>query len=136
MQIKHGTTRKVLLVGRYAIKFPNWDEYRLFLNGLLCNMQEARWWREMPEARRMMCPVLFSIWGGWLVVMPRCEPISRKSFGQLKRYPIGKTTARGYRTNMFIGYDTRYNRAGIPVEYKLDSYGRYRGRIVALDYGS
>lgn len=119
MELKHGTTRKVLLAGRYAFKVPNWEEYRLFLHGLLANMQETRFNRGLtqpPSTRQMMCPVLFALWGGWLVVMPRCEPIARNSFFRLK-----------YK---------RFTDRGIPVEHKLDSYGRLDGKIIAIDYGS
>jgi hypothetical protein len=131
IEMKHGTTRKVLLIGKYAFKFPNWDEYRLFLHGLLANQQEALWWREMrdpPEVRTMMCPVLFYAWGGWLVVMPRCKPLSRKEFLRLAKYRANN--------NLFTGFETEFNRVGIPVECKACSFGRLDGRIVAVDYGS
>lgn len=61
MKMAYGTTRAVLLIGRLAIKFPTMVEWRLFLYGMLGNMQEAVWWNGLPDSREMMCPVLFSM---------------------------------------------------------------------------
>lgn len=116
---RRGATRRVFLTRRYAFKVPTWTSWRLFLNGLLANQQEAVFWHglQTPEARKLMCPVLFSIPGGWLVVMPRCRPISPRAF---LAYPWAKF----------------FNNHGIPVEDKLDSFGRYKRNMVAVDYGS
>lgn len=120
MQVKHGTTRIVFLVGRLAFKLPTVTSYRLFLHGLLANMQEAQWWQNLrePKAQRLMCPVKLYIPGGFLIVMPRCKPISRKTFFNCR--PLNR----------------EFKNAGIPVENKLDSFGRYKKNIVAVDYGS
>src|SRR5690349_2511949 len=74
--IRTGVTREVFLTRRYAIKTPKLTGgWSFFLRGLLANMQErrlatARW----PE----LCPMLFSLPGGWLVVMRRAEPLSQE----------------------------------------------------------
>lgn len=65
---------------------------------------------------QILAPVLFSIPGGWLNVMPRCEPISRDDFDSII-------------TEIMI------MNATLPVEEKLDSFGWYQDRIVAVDYG-
>lgn len=116
MEVRHGTTRRVLLVGRLAIKFPNPAEYRLFLCGLLANQQENRWWRTFQHQRDRMAPVLAYVPGGWLLVMKRCRPIDRQTF-----------------FSMDGDWPAKY---GIPVEHKQDSYGLNDGRVVAVDYGS
>lgn len=111
-----GTTRNVLLIGRWAVKVPSITEWRLFLLGLLANMQEARFsrcgWQEL-------CPVVFSIPSGLLIVMHRAEPITRDEFFAID---VELWRDRGE----YI----------IPVEAKLDSFGRLNGRVVAVDYGS
>lgn len=122
LEIKYGTTRTVLLIGRLAIKLPVWVEWRLFLYGLLGNMQEARWWREMPESRAIMCPVLFTIPGGFLTVMRRATPVTVEEW--MEQSADGRSW-----------YDEARNLC-IPVEDKPDSWGRIDGRIVAVDYGS
>ena len=111
-----GATRWVLLVGRYALKFPLVQTWRTFLNGLLANMQEREFARTgWPE----LCPVLFSLPGGWLVVMPRCAPLTCYEYNDLD-------------TREFIE-----RRDGVvPVEEKPDSFGWLNGRIVAVDYGT
>lgn len=113
MKIGYGCTRLVILTRKYAIKIPQFHyEWRHFLFGLLANMQEVQF-SKMKDERA--CPVLFSLWGGWLLVMPRCEPITRDDFRRL---------------------DISDYNPPIPVEDKEDSFGYYNGRIVAIDYGS
>lgn len=114
-----GATRTVLLIGRVAIKLPTFLTWKLFLYGLLGNMQETLWWNGLPDSREMMCPVLFSIPGGFLTVMRRAEPVSLEEW-------FANDHAWFYRAKGL----------SIPVEDKLDSWGRVDGRIVAVDYGS
>ncbi len=116
VRCRWGTTRTVLLIGRWAVKVPSLTEWRLFLLGLLANMQEACLSRcGWPE----LCPVTFSIPGGWLIVMHRAEPITRDEFFTLD---VERWRNRDEYT--------------VPVEAKLDSFGRLNGSIVAIDYGS
>jgi hypothetical protein len=115
VKLAYGTTRTVLLTKRFAFKFPSAVEWRLFLLGLLGNMQEARFSGLSPN----LCPVLFSIWGGFLVVMPRCRPLSISDFGELD-----------------VTKFTHLSDMTLPVENKMDSFGWLNGKIVAVDYGS
>lgn len=116
MKRAFGTHRTTLLIGRYAVKVPVFVEWRLFLFGLLANMQEARFSRaNWPE----LCPVVFAVPGGFLNVMQRAEPITREEFWAL----------------VSTNWKHRHNYV-LPVEYKLDSFGKLDGRIVAVDYGS
>lgn len=114
--ITTGATRYVLLIGRYAIKFPRPTHYRNFLQGILGNDQEYVWWSMRHEK---LCPVL---WCGplrMILIMPRCKPVPLADFPPLMD---------DWRK---ISPDVR-----IPVEMKEDSFGYYKGRIVAIDYGS
>lgn len=117
MGLKRGATRLVLLTKRYAFKVPRVVSWRLFLCGLLANMQEREFSRaDWPE----LCPVLFSLPGGWLVVMPRCEPLNDAQWDQTEAW-MAKDSDRDY---------------VVPVELKRDSFGMLGSRIVAVDYGS
>jgi|GEM_PF-1149949 len=109
-------SRIVLLVGGYAFKFPTMHSWRLFLLGLLANMQEKEF-SDMKHPK--MCPVLFSIFGGFLSVMKRATPITKEQYDSLD-------------------YSTWINEPEviIPVENKHSSFGMIDGRIVAIDYGS
>lgn len=116
MKIRYGTHRTVYLIGKYAIKRPVFVEWRLFLRGLLANMQEAQFSRTgWPE----LCPVVFAPWGGWFIVMRRAEPLARIDFFH---FNLREWADRGDYV--------------IPVEDKLDSVGVLNGKIVAVDYGS
>lgn len=114
---RQGITREVILIGRYAIKIPKliygWQK---FLCGLLANMQEAqfaatRW----PE----LCPVVFSIPGGWLIVMRRAEMLNDAEWAEFD--PVAFVNGSDYI---------------VPAETKRDSFGMLDGRIVAVDYGN
>lgn len=114
--VRLGATRAALLMGGLAVKVPRPTTWRTFLTGLLANMQEREFWRtRWPE----LCPVLFSLPGGWLVVMPRAEPLSGADWC-------------AFDTEEFI----ERSDGVIPVEEKQDSFGWLDGRIVAIDYGT
>ncbi len=112
----YGTTRAVFLTRRLAFKVPTPSHWQNFLLGLLGNMQERQFstagWPEL-------CPVLFSLPGGFLVVMARAEPLTDLEWSMLEyeRY----VDREDYR---------------VPVENKRSSFGVYRGKIVAIDYGN
>lgn len=106
-----GATREVLLVGRWAVKFPSARGWRLFLHGLLGNMQEALW---APHGAPDLCPVVFACPGGWVIVMARAEPA-----GDVYTPEMAALRARQH---------------DIP-EPKASSYGWLDGRLVAVDFG-
>lgn len=115
-RIAYGCTRTVWLIGQYAFKFPAMSEWRLFLLGLLANMQERVFSRAgWPE----LCPVLWSLPGGWLVVMRRARLMTDEEF---EAFDAESWAERGDYT--------------VPVEYKSDSFGWVNGSIVAVDYGN
>jgi hypothetical protein len=117
MKLKYGTTRTVILTKNYAIKIPTFVTYKLFLNGLLGNMQEHLFWKHLKSYK--LCPILFYIIGGFLLVMPRAKELTREEFFNLD-------------FEEFMDEDKWL----VPVENKLDSFGWYKGKIVAVDYGS
>lgn len=116
MRRAFGTHRTTWLIGNYAVKTPVFVEWRLFLLGLLANMQEARFsacgWPEL-------CPVVFRLPGGFVNVMRRAEPLTREQFF-------------GFNYEQFAHKPDYW----VPVENKWDSFGLLNGRIVAVDYGS
>ncbi len=112
-----GASRHVLLTRRYAFKFPNfrWG-WRPFLNGLLANLQEREFGAtKWPE----LCPITFSIPGGWLVVMRRAEMLTDDEWAT-------------FDAKKFCEGNDDYC---VPAEYKRDSFGKLDGRIVAVDFG-
>ncbi len=114
---REGCTRIVLLTSKWAIKIPNFlDGWKLFLTGLLCNMQERQFGQmKWPE----LCPVVFSLPGGWLVVMTKVREITDEEF---------------------LEFDSREwaDRPDyvVPCEHKTNGFGWLDGRVVCIDYGS
>lgn len=114
---RQGVTREVVLFRDYAFKIPKLIYgWRMFLCGLLANMQEAQFGRcGWPE----VCPVSFAVPGGWLIVMRRARPLTDAEWA-------------GFDAAAFVNQEDRM----IPAETKRDSFGMLDGRIVALDYGN
>jgi len=118
----YGTHRVTYLIGNFALKRPVLCPWRLFLHGLLANIQERTF---SAAGWSKLCPVLFSIPGGWLNIMQRAEPLTREQFFALD-----------YAEWIKGGTDLPEGEWVIPVENKLDSFGLIDGRVVAVDYGS
>jgi hypothetical protein len=79
-------------------------------------MQERQWGRTGFEG---LCPVVFSLPGGWLVVMPRARLMTDEEFFA---FDAESFCERGDYL--------------IPAEPKSNSFGHLAGQIVAIDYGS
>lgn len=128
-----GVTREVFLVGRFAVKIPKLIYgWRNFLQGLLANMQEQAFRQgEWPD----LCPIVFSIPGGWLVVMRRADPVPEDRWSAFLRDRLGADAIRTIHPRDEIrswnGGDYT-----VPVEVKRSSFGLLDGRIVAIDYGN
>lgn len=109
-----GTTRDVVLIGRWALKFPTVREWRLFLCGLLGNIQESRFSElQWPG----VCPVTFSLPLGFLVVMPRVRMMTDEEF------------------QSFDWSGWLPDEVGDLAESKPDSFGWLGERLVVIDYG-
>jgi hypothetical protein len=118
-----GCTRIVIVTRRYAVKVPNflgpgprgW-RWRSFLLGLLANLQESRFaatgWPEL-------CPIVFRLPLGFLNVMPRVEILSDEEFLAFDAVAFCDKTD-------YV----------VPAEHKSNSFGKWNGRIVAIDYGN
>ena len=113
-RLAYGATRIVLLVGPYAIKIPSILEWRLFLLGLLANMQERAFSKlGWPE----LCPIIGSVPGGWLVIMRRAREMTPDEFDLFRQF-------------------CEESEHDIPTEYKSTSFGWLDGKPVVIDYGN
>ena len=122
MIVRDGITRTVLLIGRYAVKVPclrySGQRWKGFLRGLMANMQERMLGElQWPE----LCPVVFAVPGGFLLVMRRARMMTGAEWSTFR---VG-----------FYDFITKPDGAVIPVEDKPDSFGWLDGRVVAVDYG-
>lgn len=117
VKIKKGSTRWVILTKRYAVKVPSLYSWTNFLWGLLANMQEVRF-SKVEAFSDKVCPVLFSIPLGFLLIMPKVKILTGPEF-------------LAFNAEGFLMCEEGF----IPAEIKRDSFGWLDGRIVAIDYG-
>lgn len=120
---REGCTRIVILTKTRAYKIPNFlDSWpRLFCSGILSNIQETSFSTlHWPE----LCPVLWSLPWGLLVVMPRLVELTDQEFSELN-----------YAEWIKGGQDLPHGEWVVPVEPKSNSFGWFEGRPVAIDYG-
>jgi hypothetical protein len=112
-----GVSREVICIGRWALKTPKLTRgWRQFLIGLLANMQERDLWkRRSPK----LCPVMFALPCGWLVVMQRATPLT-------------EVQAEGLDYHELLTFEDGLY---IPGEAKPGSFGMLGDRIVVVDYG-
>lgn len=115
--LRSGSTRWVLLIGRFAFKVPSLHSWKNFLWGLLANMQEVEF-SKCVDMQHKLCPVKFYLPFGILVVMPRVKALAKD---ELPKEALEKFCVEDNFT--------------IPSEAKYDSFGYYKGRLVAIDYG-
>ena len=115
--LRSGSTRWVLLIGRFAFKIPSLYSWRNFLWGLLANMQEVEFSRCI-DMKHKLCPVKFYLPLGFLVVMPKVRILKPDELPKevLEKFCIEDNFK-------------------IPAEIKHDSFGYFKGNIVAVDYG-
>lgn len=107
-----GVFRNVLLLGRIAVKLPR---LRAFNAGLQCNRWEREMWRVWrPKFRwQHLCPIICADPLGFVVVMPRAEPVTQEEVDREMPdyYPA------------------------INAECKAADHGRVGGQLLILDYG-
>ena len=113
MTLRQGSYRFVIVTRRRAYKIPRFRYWGTFLAGLLMNVGETLRWR-MSTERSRLCPVLFALPGGWLVVMPACTPV---------RVAELDAAERAYFSDV------------LGIEVRDENLGRMAdGRVVAVDY--
>lgn len=128
MKFGYGSTRTVLLMGSWAIKMPTCVEWRLFVQGMLANDQEVHLSKlQWPQ----LCPVLFSLPFGLMVVMKRARPLTLEEFDEFSR--CHSQYIREYQLSLKNPFGEE---SFIDVEHKLDTFGYLGDQVVAVDYGN
>lgn len=115
----NGCTRIVFLVGRYAIKIPNFLYcHQHFLQGCYANWSERQFclsFKKVEKTENFIWKVAYSYWCGWFglfQIQARCEPLERDLTGcEIMFY------------NDVCGGDN-----------KKENFGWYQGRLVCIDY--
>ena len=113
MQIRQGYNRIVLLIGGFALKFPNiFKGERAFAHGLCCNIKEYELGKEARFDTRV-ADVYFRLPFGFMLAMKRYEVIDRPlTEDEFKRVPISNP------------------------DRKIGNYAtNHKGDVVIIDYG-
>ncbi len=120
---RQGCSRIVIELDKYVIKIPNFlNGWRKFLKGLIHNLNEC----DLYSSKifdNYLCPIIYSMWGGWLNIMPKCKILTDDEFLEFNYADFikgGQLLPRGE----WI----------LPVENKSNSFGWLNNQIVAIDY--
>ena len=115
LAVRGGAFRTVLLVGRIAIKLPH-------LRHAAAGMRSNRWeremwriWRPIFECWTNLCPILFADRFGFIVVMMRASQ------------PVTIDEIEAEDPDCYPDIDVEFGKSA--------NFGRFKGRIVAVDYG-
>lgn len=114
---RSGATRAVIVLRKVVIKIPTFKSWKLFLNGMLANLQERQF---SCLKDKNLCPVILSSRLGLFVVMRKCYRVNH----------IGLYLAELHRL-----------KGALPSEFYLSdakpqNFGYLDGRLVKLDYGN
>lgn len=111
----NGVTRIVILIGKYAIKIPNFTYCHLhFIQGCYCNYSERNYckiFKGMPEFMGRVVPTIFCSWFGLISIQYRVKELSTK---------LTKKQIKEFRKYF--------------EDVKSDNFGIYKDRIVCIDY--
>lgn len=116
----NGVTRIVILIGKYAIKVPNFTySHDNFLKGCSANWNERAFCRMFKnttgtEIYHRVAPSYFCSWFGLIQIQARCNPYADS---------LSKT-ALEYLFNQ------------VCTDIKSDNIGIYKGRLVCFDYAT
>ena len=112
--VRYGITRDVFVFRSFVVKVPKLTRWKHFLQGLVANMEERTAWDaslaslRVTELENPLCPIIWSSWGGWILVMRRADP-----------YPCHEVHPD--------------HQAGTTDTHSLN-YGMLKGRPVCIDY--
>jgi hypothetical protein len=113
--IKSGATRNVLLIGKYALKFPVFSSHKFFLVGCLHNWQERVFYKASDmyciNTKHLMCPSIFCSWFGILQIQLRATQLDR----ELTNKEI----------NLF---------SAVCSDIKKENFGLLNNKLICIDY--
>lgn len=121
IELRKGATRCVFLLRGVAVKIPMFCSWESFLNGLLANLQERKFWREIKHP--MLARVLYGDPMGLCVVMERAD----ETFSD-----IGVPANDRRVLNFFFA---RCAKACLPVDRHFSNIGRFGNKLKLIDYG-
>jgi hypothetical protein len=125
MKLQKGATRWVFVGRKRAYKIPSLSSYKQFLQGLLCNMNEAIWSKSI-NLYPHLCPIMGKIPFGLLVIMPAVSICTRQ---------MGITGGEEWEYYKDICMNKETGIAFPQNDWKASNFGVLNGKIVCIDYG-
>ena len=120
MKFNHGSTRNVFIFKHFVIKVPTIQEYRLFLNGLLANLQEKQWSGHHPD----LAKVIFCTKSGLFLIMEKANVISTA------------VDTASFQAMIERHYQNDDLRAFMISDAKPSNWGYIGVHLVKIDYGN
>lgn len=119
LEIHKGITRKVLLIGKFAIKVPRlFNRHYNFLHGCMSNWKERDFCKKFKDVDfennkyEFVAPSYFCSWFGLVQIQARCKVNTREL------------------TDEELEFFTEL----CDSETKPENFGYYKGKLVCLDY--
>jgi len=119
-----GATRKVFVCNKFVIKIPNFKEYRLFLFGILANMQEKEW----SGRHRDLAKVLYCFPFGLFLIMEKAYVIGERMKDNESWLFFSEMIEERYKNDELKEF--------ILSDAKPYNWGYIGDRLVKIDYGS
>lgn len=116
--IHHGTTRNVLLIGRWAIKTPTMRSCLLWHSGCVANIQERLLWHGYRDHR--LAPVRWGDPFGLVLVMDRADKVFDDGSDREDLDKFLKECSEAF----------------LPVDPKYSNIGKFGDTLKLIDYGS
>jgi hypothetical protein len=110
--VRKGMNRRVILVGKYAFKFPRIVDDQTFVRGMLHNILEHTRWK-LSHKHKALMPIYWCSPLGLMLIQRRCTYILYR-----------KLTPLEVKSMPFTDVDNNGDNAGI-----------YNGHVVLFDYG-
>lgn len=128
---REGVTRIVVELKTIVVKIPNFRyQWSHFIQGILSNINESNCWKWNKEKRDLLCPVIWSSWGGWILVMKKAD-VKRHVKEVYDMAGIGDIDPEG---EVKIRYK-KWIDANLGGDDKSYNYGYLGDRLVKIDYG-
>jgi len=120
IKLYKGATRTVLVFKQIVIKIPTFLSWRLFLNGLLANMQE----KLFSGVDDCLCPVVYANNFGFVLMMKKASIIPLR---------VNHSAFCSYLENR---YKNNNMKEFILSDLKPSNWGILEGKLVKVDYGN
>jgi hypothetical protein len=131
MVIKRGATRIVFVFKRVVIKIPNNQGYKLFLYGILANLQEKSFSRGC--SRDDLAKVKFCSPLGFFLIMEKAEPIKLEELWETDWEDADEWEQ--FSNFLHERYKDDDMKDFMLSDSKPSNWGYINGRLVKIDYG-